>query len=337
MKKVVVTLLIIAVIVVGFIGCQQGWFGGESGGENGDDELTLISIAQIMSHPALDAAREGFISQLAELGFVEGENVRFTSFNAQGESGALASIATQIVNSEPALILSIATPTSQSLANETDTIPIVITAVTNPLLVGGIESLERPGSNVTGVSDLTPVVSQLELMMEMLPETETIAIIYNAGEVNSVYQADMAAAAARELGIEYRRVTVTGTHDIAQVAESVVGLVDAIYVPTCNTIATAYATLITVADAAGVPVIVGESAGVTAGALATSGIDYYELGRQTAVMAARILRGEATPATMPIQWQDSDKTTTTINITTANQLGIEIPQSILDVATIIED
>ena len=335
MKKVIVLLLIIAVVVVGFIGCQQGWFGGEGGGEQNDD-LTLISIAQIMSHPALDAAREGFKAQLAELGFVEGENVRFTEFNAQGDQGTLASIATQIVDNNPALILSIATPTSQALSNETDTIPIVITAVTNPLLVG-VESLERPGTNVTGVSDLTPVVAQFELMMEILPGTQTVAIMYNAGEANSVYQADMAAAAARELGLTYRRATVTGTHDIAQVAESIVGQVDVIYVPTCNTIATAYATLITVADAANVPVIVGESAGVTAGALATSGIDYYELGRQTAVMAAQILRGEATPATMPIQWQDTDKTTTTINITTANQLGIEIPESILAVATIIED
>jgi len=337
MKKILILMLVIVVGAALLSGCFDN--GGDTytnGYDVNDGDMLLIGIAQIIAHPALDAAREGFKAGLAEEGFVEGRDVRFREFNAQGDMGTLASIATQIVGENADLILSIATPTSQSLSNETDTIPIVITAVTNPLLVGGVETLERPGANVTGTSDLTPIAAQFDLMMEILPETQTVGIMYNAGEVNSVYQADMAAAAATALGLTYVRATVTGTHDIAQVAEATVRSVDVIYVPTCNTIAAAYATLVTVADAANTPVIVGERAGVTEGALATSGIDYYELGRQTAVMAAQILRGEANPAEMPIQWQDADKMTVTINTTTAEQLGITIPGGILVGAELVE-
>jgi len=296
----------------------------------------LIALVQNFSHPALDAAREGFVAALAEEGFVEGVNVQFREFNAQGDVGTLASIATQVVEENPFLILSIATGTTQALAHETQTIPIVITAVTDPLQAGVIYSLERPGTNVTGTSDLTPVDAQFNLMLELLPETQTVGIIYNAGEVNSVIQADMAAETAATLGLNYIRRTVTGTHDIAQIAEATVGMVDVIYVPTCNTIAAAYATLVMVADEAGVPVIVGERAGVTAGgALATSGIDYYLLGRQAGAMAAQIMRGEAIPPSMPIQWQDPARTRTTINTESAERLGITIPEHILEIAELV--
>jgi len=327
MKKAISIIAIIAMLSLALTGCGGG------GSNAGDDYL--IGLVQISAHPALDAAREGFVNQLAELGFVEGENVRFREFNAQGDMGTLASIATQIVGENPNLILSIATPTTQALANATETIPIVITAVTDPLLAGVIESFERPGTNVTGTSDLTPVKNQFELLTQLLPEAQTVGIMYNAGEVNSVIQADMAAEAAEALGLTYIRQTVTGTADVAQVAEALVGRVDVIYTPTCNTMAQTYATVVMAADAAGIPVIVGESSGVAEGALATTGIDYYQLGRQTAVMAAQILRGEAIPETMPIQWQERNEVT--INISAAERLGITIPEDILAGATVVTD
>jgi len=170
-------------------------------------------------------------------------------------------------------------------------------------------------------------------MLEILPDIETVGLIYNIGEVNSVIQADWAKEAAEALGLEIVEITVTGTADVAQAAQALARQVDVIYIPTCNTIAATYATVVAAADGAGIPVIVGERAGVDAGALATTGINYYELGRQTAVMAAKILRGEATPQEMPIQWQADNNIT--INATAAARLDIELPASILAIAEVV--
>jgi putative ABC transport system substrate-binding protein len=287
-----------------------------------------------MDHPALDAARNGFINGLAELGFVEGVNIEYNFLNAQGDASNSMMMAESIVDSRPDLILAITTPSSQMLANTTDTIPIVITAVTNPLVAGLIESFERPNTNVTGTSDLTPVALQLELIKRLLPDVQTIGIMYNAGEVNSRIQADIAREKATELGLSYIPGVVASTADVAQVTESIIGRVDVIYIPTCNTMATAYTTVVNIAEGMGVPVVVGEAAGVTQGALATEGINYYNLGRQTAVMAAQILRGESTPQEMPIQWQAYANLI--INTAAAERLGITIPDDLLAAAELVE-
>jgi len=302
--------------------------------ENAVSDGITIGMLQIIDHPALDAARNGFINGLAEEGWVEGVNVTYMHFNAQGDQSNAHAMAQQIVDTPADLILGIATPTSQALANATDTIPIVITAVTDPLRAGLVESFERPNTNVTGTSDLTPVTQQFTLLTNLLPEAQVVGIMFNAGEVNSQIQADMAMDAARALGLDYIQGVVTSTADVAQVAESIIEQVDVIYIPTCNTIAAAYTTVIRIAEDMGIPVIVGEEAGLPQGALATEGINYYNLGRQTAVMAGQILRGEAVPQEMPIQWQAY--TTLTINTAAAERLGITIPDDLLATANIVE-
>ena len=287
-----------------------------------------IGILQHIDHPALDAARNGFINGLEAEGWVEGDNAVFHPFNAQGDLSNAQAMAQQLVESGVDLILGITTPSSQTLANTTDSIPIVITAVTDPLAAGLIESFERPGTNVTGTSDLTPVAQQFNLLTRLLPEAQVVGIMYNAGEVNSSIQANMAMEQAQALGLEYIQGVAPSTADVAQVIESIIDQVDVIYIPTCNTMAAAYSVIIMVAEERGVPVIAGEEGAMSQGALATEGINYYNLGRQTAVMAAQILRGEATPQEMPIQWQE--ETTLVINTAAAERLGVTIPDEILD-------
>ena len=345
MKKAIVILLIIALVVVGFIGFQQGWFTGEVAdareiiidreeptiidGELVDGEF-FVGLVQFAPHPALDAAREGFIAGLREEGFIEGQNITFRTLNSNGDMSTLNLMAQQIVDENPNLILSIATPTSIALRNVTQDIPIMITAVTDPLRIDGVDSLELPGANVSGTSDRTPVAAQFEFIQRVLPETQTIGILYNAGEINAVIQAEWAENAANALGLTPRRFSVATGADVVQVAEAAAGQVDVIYLPTCNLMAQAYVTVVMAADGAGIPVIAGESGGVLQGALATEGIDYFELGRQTAIMAAAILRGETEPATMPIQFQSNYAIA--VNLVTAERLGIEIPQDIVDAA-----
>jgi len=306
-------------------------------GNNRDDDTYLIGILQYLDHPALTAAHDGFTTRLAELGFTEGENVTFIFRNAGRDSSVAAQMAEYLVSREPDLVLTIATGASQAVARATEDIPIVITAVTCPYTAGLIDSFEVPGRNVTGVSDLTPVAGQIDLITRLLPDAQVIGLLYNSGEVNSVFQADLAREAIRAHGgLSYVVANAPSLLEVGDVTQSLVGRVDVIYVPTCNTVAGAYAAVMLVADEAGIPVIVGESAGVRYGALATEGIDYYLLGRQTADMAAQILRGETAPRTMPIQWQQ-ESGVLSINIDTAARLGITISEEVLNTAQIVRD
>jgi len=323
-RGAVAFVLVGAILMISLAGCRQ----------ERDDDIYLIGILQYFSHSALDASREGFVNRLAELGFVEGEggNTEFILYNPQRDAASGALMAARLAEAGPDLVLTIATGASQIMSRETETIPIVITAVTSPEGADLVESNERPGRNVTGVSDLTPVALQIDLITRLLPQARVVGLVYNAGEINSVIQANMAREAIRAKdGLSYIVGNVTGTADIADVVQSIVGQVDVIYIPTCNTIAGAYPIVITTAEEAGIPVVAGEAAAVRVGALATEGIDYYLLGRQTADMAATILRGEGVPATMPIQWQQ-EPGTLSINTATAARLGIAIPQAMLDAA-----
>ena len=304
------------------------------GPEEAGAEPISIGMLQIFDHPALDAARNGFISGLADEGWIEGVNVIYHPFNAQGDISNANAAAQQIVELDVDLILGIATGTSQALANTTDTIPIVITAVTDPLAAGLIESFERPNTNVTGTSDLAPIPQQINLITRLLPDAQVVGIMYNAGEVNAVIQADMAREAIADLGLEYIPGVAPSTADVAQVVESIIDRVDVIFVPTCNTMAAAYTTIVMIAEERGVPVITAEEGAIPQGALATEGINYYLLGRQSAVMAGQILRGEAIPQEMSIQRQE--QTNLVINIAAAERLNIEIPPEMLATAEIVE-
>ena len=257
---------------------------------------------------------------------MDGENIEIDYQNAQGDQSNCPTIASKLVNDQSDLILAIATPAAQACANATEEIPILVTAVTDPAASGLVEDNTAPGSNISGTSDLTPVKEQLDLMMQLLPDTEKIAILYCSSESNSEIQAELAMEAAEELGIETIEATVSNSNEIQQVVQNLIGKADAIYAPTDNIIAAGMQTVSLVANPAGLPIICGEEGMVKNGGLATNGINYYNLGKQTAAMAVKILEGEAEPATMPIEYLEDVETV--INAATAEELGIEIPEDL---------
>nr|MBO2478336.1 sugar ABC transporter substrate-binding protein [Bacillota bacterium] len=197
------------------------------------------------------------------------------------------------------------------------------------------ESIERPGTNVTGTSDLTPVRAQLELLKEILPRATRVGVLYNAGEVNSVVQVQIARAAAAELGLQLVEATAANSNEVLQAAQSLVGRVDAIYVPTDNTVVSALESVVLVAERARLPLIAGEADSVAKGALATVGIDYYQLGRQTADIAVRVLNGE-NPAEIPIEYLHEQSVV--LNMGAARRMNVQIPDSVIAKAVrIIEE
>ncbi|HXL03320.1 MAG TPA: ABC transporter substrate-binding protein [Bacillota bacterium] len=292
--------------------------------------VTKIGIMQIVEHPALDASRNGFIQRLAELGYEEGENVEFIIQNAQGDMAIAQSIAGNFVSQNVDMILAIATPTAQAAAKATQSIPILITAVTDPVAAGLVDSVKEPGSNVTGTSDLTPVAKQLELLTRIAPEAERVGVIYNAGETNSLVQVDLAREAAGSLGLELVEVTVSSSSEVYEASQSLVGRVDAIYVPTDNTVVSALESVIKVGEDFRIPVIVGEVDGVRRGALATVGIDYYVLGMQTADIAQKILKGEREPKDIPIEYLEDIQIA--VNLAAADKMGVTVSKDLIDEA-----
>lgn len=283
-------------------------------------------------HEALDKARNGFIDALAEGGYVEGEKITIDFQNAQGDQSNLKTMSQKFVNDGDDLVLAIATPAAQSMAAETQEIPILATAITDYPEAGLVESNEAPGVNLSGTSDKTPVTEQMDLLKQILPDVQTVGILYNSSEANSEIQAQEAIAACEALGLGYKEGTVTNVNDIQQVVQSIASEVDALYIPTDNTFASAMPLVASITDVEKVPVICGENGMVKGGGLATVGIDYYKLGQQTGKMAIRVLEGEDISA-MPIEFPDT--TEVCVNLDTAAKIGVTIPQQIIDSAAII--
>ncbi|WP_018247269.1 ABC transporter substrate-binding protein [Orenia marismortui] len=294
-----------------------------------ENKIKKVGIIQIVEHPALDDAREGFIKVLEEAGYKEGENISYDYQNAQGDMSTAQTIAKQFAYDDLDLILAIATPTAQAVANSVKDTPILITAVTDPKSAGLVESIEKPGANITGTSDLTPVKEQFKLLIKIVPQAKKVGIIYNAGETNSVVQAELAESAAKELGLELIPATVSSSNEVYQSAQSLVGRVDAIYVPTDNTVVSAIQSVVKVTNKSNLPLIVGEDNSVENGGLATVGINYYNLGKQTGKMAIKIFNG-AKPAEMPIQYLEN--TDLVINLKAAEKMNVEIKEDLLSQA-----
>ncbi len=295
-------------------------------GGSSDDGKLKIGVLQLIEHVALDQAYEGFVAGLADAGYVDGENISIDYQNAQGEQANCVTIAQKFVNDNVDLILAIATPAAQAVANMTDSIPILVTAVTDPESAMLVESNEMPGRNVSGTSDLTPVAAQMELLADLVPSAKTVGLLYTSSEQNSIFQIELAKKALDELGLDYVEATVSNTNEIQQVTQSLVGKVDAIYSPTDNLIAAGMATVGMVAMEAKLPVICGEEGMTMTGGLATYGINYYNLGVQTGAQAVRILKDGANPAEMPIEYLASGELV--INEAFADAIGITIPSDL---------
>ena len=308
----------------------------ENGDANADGEKLKIGIMQFGEFTALTNATKGFIDGLAEAGYVDGENITIHQLSAAAEAANCPSIADTLVNENSDLILAVATPSASAVKEKTSTIPVLFTAVTDPAGSGLIESNDAPGANLTGTSDMNPVSQQIALGKQLIPDAKKVAVMYCSSESNSKIQADLAEAAIKEQGMESVVKTISAIDEAKSAIESLKGKGDFIYIPTDNTLADGMTTVSAAANECGLPTIVGESGMVGNGALATYGINYYELGKTTAAMAVKILKGEAEPATMPVEYQtDEDVLEVAINTETAKKLGITIPDDLAKTATLL--
>jgi len=285
-----------------------------------DDKIYKIGVLQLVQHAALDAANEGFIAALDDAGI----KYEVDQQNASGEQANCQTIAEKLVNDGNDLILAIATTAAQAVAGVTTDIPIILTAVTDPAESGLVAENSVPGGNVTGTSDLTPVKEQMELLKQLIPDVQTVGILYCSAESNSQIQAQMAKDALDEMGIGYIEKTVSESNYIQATVESMIGKVDVIYTPTDNMIAAGMATVGMIAEENKIPVICGESGMVQAGGLATYGVDYYELGYMAGEQAAAILVNGKNPADMPIEYLPADKCELTVNKEFAAAVGVDI-------------
>ncbi len=296
----------------------------------GEGEKPLIGILQFVQHPALDAAREGFLAGLAAEGFVDGENVTIDYQNGQAAQDICASIADKFIADGVDLVLGIATPAVQAVAGKTDSIPILGTAVTDYVAANLVSSNEAPGFNVSGTTDMNPVADQIAMVKKMVPDAQTLGLLFTGSEVNSRVQADIAKAEAEKLGMKVVEVTVNNSNDVQQAAASILEQCDVLYVPTDNIIASSMALVAEEALNRKIPIACGEEGMVRGGGTFTLGISYFNLGEQTGRMAAALLRGEAVVSEMPIQSQTDFQFL--INKTFCDEIGLEIPEDLLPFA-----
>jgi len=287
-----------------------------------------IGVIQLMEHDALDAAYQGFVDGLAEAGYKDGEKIKIDFQNAQGEQANCQTIADKFVSDKCDLVLAIATPAAQAMANATQDIPILVTAVTDPADAKLVASNEAPGGNVTGTSDMNPVEEQMKLLKQLVPNAKHVGMLYNSSEANSKLQVDMAKKVADTMGLTYTDYTVSNANEIQQVVESAIGKVDAFYAPTDNVIANGMVTVSGVTEPAKIPVICGEENMVTNGGTATFGLSYYNLGKLTATQAVDIITGKSKPADMPILYLTD--CVLAINEESCQKMGLEIPQELKD-------
>ena len=319
--KYIYSLLIAMSILI--VSCSSGNTGNTSNSEN---DLLKIGILQLIEHDALDASYRGFVDGLKEAGYEDGKNITIDYQNAQGEQANCVTIGQKFVNDKSDLILAIATPAAQAVANMTKDIPILVTAVTDPAAAKLVADNDAPGGNVTGTSDLTPVEAQIELLSQITPNLKTVGLLYCSSEQNSVFQMDIAKKKLESMGLKYIDATVTSANEIQQVVQSLIGKVEAIYTPTDNMIAAGMATVALVAEPAKIPVVCGEGGMTMLGGTATYAISYYELGKLTATQAITILKGEKQPADMPIETLKSFDLV--VNTNMVNSIGITIPESL---------
>ena len=301
---------------------------GNAGGST-DGKKFNVGIVQLVQHVALDAAAQGFQDELvAELG---ADAVDFNVQNASGDSATCASIVSGFVTEKSDLILAIATPALQAAANGTADIPVLGTAITEYGTALEIDDFNGTvGTNVSGTSDLAPLDQQADMFDELLPDAKKIGILYCSAEANSKYQARAVKKGLEEKGKTVTVKSFTDSNDVQAVATSIVSEVDALYIPTDNTAASNTGLIDAVASEAGVPIICGEE-GIMAGCgIATLSIDYYELGKTTGAMAAKILKGETKVNEMPIEYYQNP--VKKYDKERCNALGINVPSDYVEAA-----
>ena len=314
-RKLLAPLLVVGILLTSLISLHQLK-------ADKKKDVFRIGISQFITHQSLDATREGFVDELAKQGYIEGKNIEIDLQNAQGEQRNLKTISQQLAESSD-VVLAIATPSAQSLANTTQTTPVIFSAVTDPVSAKLVESREHPGGNVTGTSDQSSdaISTQINLIKKVLPKAKTIGILYTQSEPNSVVQKDEAKRLLEEKGFTVVEKTILDSNNVKAAAESLMAEVDMVFVPTDNIISSTMETVKQVSIKHKVPVFGGSTEMVAVGGLYNYGTNYEELGRQTARMLVRILKGEK-PENIAVELPEKLELHT--NQEMADALGIDI-------------
>lgn len=314
-RKLLAPLLVVGILLTSLISLHQLKVDKKK-------DVFRIGISQFITHQSLDATREGFVDELAKQGYVEGKNIEIDLQNAQGEQRNLKTISQQLAESSD-VVLAIATPSAQSLANTTQTTPVIFSAVTDPVSAKLVESREHPGGNVTGTSDQSSdaISTQINLIKKVLPKAKTIGILYTQSEPNSVVQKDEAKRLLEEKGFTVVEKTILDSNNVKAAAESLMAEVDMVFVPTDNIISSTMETVKQVSIKHKVPVFGGSTEMVAVGGLYNYGTNYEELGRQTARMLVRVLKGEK-PENIAVELPEKLELHT--NKEMADALGIDI-------------
>ncbi|MGI6407248.1 MAG: ABC transporter substrate-binding protein [Gammaproteobacteria bacterium] len=293
-------------------------------------DVKSVAVAAIVEHPALDSARDGILEALNQAGYKQGDNLKWQYQSAQGNTGTAAQIARKFIGDKADVLVGIATPTAQALAAGTKQIPIVFTAVTDPVQAQLTPSWEASGTNVTGVSDVLELDKQIDLIKEIIPDAKKVGIVYNPGEANSVAVVEALKKQLPEHGMELVEAAAPRTVDVRNAALSLAGKVDVIYTNTDNNVVSAYEAMAKVGNDTKTPLIASDTDSVKRGAIAALGVDYHDLGVQTGRIVARILDGEKPGDIAP---QTSDNLQLFINVTAAEKQGVLLSEELLLRAT----
>ncbi|CCM77635.1 ABC transporter substrate-binding protein [Rhizobium mesoamericanum] len=293
-------------------------------------EDVTVAVTAIVEHPALDAARKGVLDVLTAAGYKEGENLKFMFESAQGNPATAAQIARQFAGEGPNVIVPISTPSAQAVVSATRDIPVVFTAVSDPLGAQLVKSMDKPGGNVTGLSDMSPVAEHVALIKEILPNAKTIGYLYNSGEANSVSLLAVLKSEAEKAGLKVVESAATKSAEVQGAARALVGRADAIYVPTDNTIISALEGAVSVAEESKLPLFTADTDSVSRGAIAALGFNYYDVGKQTGEIVVRILKGE-NPGDIPVKVAAGSDLV--VNNGAATRMGVTLPETVLKRAT----
>ncbi len=319
-------------VVIGLIGLTIAWGLSTPGVALSGDKVYEVGIAQFLSVPPLDDARKGFVEAMAKEGFVEGKNVKYEINNPETDMSVAATIAQKFASQKKDLILAIATPMSQACvaATKNTDIPIIFNSVTDPVAAGLVDSWEKPGGRVTGAADWADVGQQTALMLECSPSIKKVGTLYNAGETNSRVQVKIFKDEAKKKNLTVVEANASSSADVMAGAKSLVGRVDAIWIPTDNVVVGALEAVVKVCEDNNIPLYGSDVSQVPRGAIASSGVDFYEIGQTSGMMAARVLKGES-PADIAVA--KAAMSQLFINLSAAKRMGVTVPQTVIDKAT----
>ena len=324
-KALIGTLAALALLVVGVLFVSQ-----KQDSSSSEDKVVKIGILQFVTHDALDEIERGIEDGLADAGY-EGSNVELTVLNAEADQSKIQTMSKKLVDDGNDVVIGIATPAAQGLASATSDIPVIMGAISDPVGAKLVKNLDKPEGNVTGLSNHVPHAQTVELIQTITPDAKTIGVLYASSEDNSVSQVKEFTQYAEEAGLTVVEYAVPSTNEITTTMSVMTGKVDAIFVPQDNTIASAFPTVVTAANAAKIPVYSSVDTMVKQGSIASVAQSQYDLGLETAKIAVKILAGKKV-SEVPVKVVDTG--VPTVNLKAAKELGITIPDSLLEEADI---